>query len=78
MIRIPIKYIFKLKIDVEIVLAATCNLKKWALSLSLLEINVATPPARNLDDVRFTAGIGPFKIGLIFAHYRGKQQTYEL
>jgi hypothetical protein len=73
MIRIPIKLI-----DVEIVLAARLNIRQWAIAINPLEINVATPPLRYLNDVRFTLSVGPIKLGLILAHYRGEQQQYAL
>jgi hypothetical protein len=73
MIRIPVK-----PLDFEIVLIGKVNKKRIGLSLSLFEVNVATPPRRKLDDIRFTARIGPLALGLIIAHYRGPQQEYEL
>lgn len=73
-LRLPLKFI-----DVEIVLAIDINVKKWALvSASLFEVNVAKPPRRKLDDIRFWLRVGPIGAALIFAHYRGPQQEYTI
>jgi len=73
-LRLPLKFI-----DVELVLAIEFNVKKWALaSISLFEVNVAEPPRRKLDDIRFALRIGPLAAALIFAHYRGPSQEYTI
>lgn len=74
MLRLPIKFL-----DVEVVLAVEFNVKKWALaSISFFEVNVAKPPRRKLDDIRFSLRVGPLAAALIFAHYRGPDQKYSI
>ena len=71
MIRMPMKLF-----DVEFVFISQFNWRKLGLG-ACPEINVATPPKRNLDDVRLTIHIGPLKFAVIFAHLRYNQE-YEL
>ena len=73
-LRLPLKFL-----DVEVVFIVEFNSKKWALaSISLFEVNVATPPRRKLDDIRCSLRVGPIGMGLIFAHYRGPAQEYTI
>lgn len=59
-------------LDVEVRLRFSLDTKKWSFPLVCpLEINVATPPRRKLDDVRSYVRLGCVGIDLVFAHYRG-------
>ena len=61
-----------LMLDVEVGVTFSLDSKKWSCPLVCpLEINVATPPRRKLDDVRSYLRLGCVGLDLVFAHYRG-------
>ena len=61
-----------LVLDVDTRLTFSIDSKTWSFPLVCpLEINVATPPRRTLDDVRCYIRVGCVEPDLVFAHYRG-------